>query len=354
MAEEDDSSKTEDPTQKKLSKARERGQVAMSQEIKSWLILLGSTLIIIVMAPSMMRDMRNVMAPFIVSPHDIPFDFLHLRLVMGRTLVDLGLILAPLLGLLLFLAFFASVGQSGLVYSPKKLEPDLSKLSLIKGFKKLFSMRSVLEFAKGILKLSLVTAVALGLVVPLLDDIELLPAADLVESLDRIYQLGILLMVGTVAVMTVIAVLDFFYQKYDHLKQMRMTKQEVKDEHKQSEGDPQIKARIRRLRIERAQRRMMAAVPEADVVITNPTHYAVALKYKMAEMPAPKLVAKGVDSLAFRIREMAEAHEVPVVENAPLARALYAAVELDEEIPEEHYRAVAEVIGYVMRLRGDL
>lgn len=354
MAEEDDSSKTEDPTSKKLAKAREHGQLAMSQEVKSWLILLGSTLIIIVMAPSMMVDVRTLMAPFILSPHDIPFDLPHLRMVMARLLIEIGFVLAPLLGLLLFISFFASAGQSGLVYSPKKIEPDLSKLSLIKGFKKLFSMRSVLEFAKGIVKLSLVTAVALALVMPLLGDIELIPAADLVESLDRMYQLGILLMVGTVAVMTVVAVLDFFYQKYDHLKQMRMTKQEVKDEHKQSEGDPQIKARIRRLRIERAQRRMMAAVPEADVVITNPTHFAVALKYKMAEMPAPKVVAKGVDSLAFRIREVAEAHEVPIVENPPLARALYAAVELDEEIPEEHYRAVAEVIGYVMRLRGDL
>jgi flagellar biosynthetic protein FlhB len=135
---------------------------------------------------------------------------------------------------------------------------------------------------------------------------------------------------------------------------MRMTKQEVKDEQKQSEGDPQIKSRIRRLRLERAQRRMMAAIPEADVVITNPTHYAVALEYKVEVMPAPKMVAKGIDSLALRIREVAEANDVPVVENPPLARALYSAVELDEEIPEEHYMAVAEVIGYVMRLRGEL
>ena len=144
------------------------------------------------------------------------------------------------------------------------------------------------------------------------------------------------------------------YQKFAHQKEMRMTKQEVKDEQKQSEGDPQIKSRIRRLRMERAQRRMMAAIPEADVVITNPTHYAVALKYKMEVMPAPMLVAKGVDTLALKIREVAEAHDVPVVENPPLARALYAAVEIDEEIPEEHYMAVAEVIGYVMRLRGEL
>ncbi|MEE9545437.1 MAG: EscU/YscU/HrcU family type III secretion system export apparatus switch protein, partial [Rhodospirillales bacterium] len=144
------------------------------------------------------------------------------------------------------------------------------------------------------------------------------------------------------------------YQKYKFTKDMKMTKQEVKDEHKAAEGDPQIKARIRRLRIERFQQRMMAAVPEADVVITNPTHYAVALEYKMEEMQAPKLVAKGMDSLALRIRAVAEEHEVPVIENPPLARVLHAAVEVGEEIPSEHYQAVAEIIGYVMRMRGDL
>ena len=141
-------------------------------------------------------------------------------------------------------------------------------------------------------------------------------------------------------------------RKYQFTKQMRMSKQEVKDEHKQSEGDPQVKARIRALRQQRARERMMAAVPEADVVITNPTHYAVALKYDMEEMPAPKLIAKGIDTLAFRIREVAEAHDIPIVENPPLARALHASVELDEEIPPEHFVAVAEVIGYVMRMKG--
>jgi flagellar biosynthetic protein FlhB len=164
------------------------------------------------------------------------------------------------------------------------------------------------------------------------------------------------LVVGTVAVMTVIALLDFAYQKYTFMKEQKMTKQKVKDEHKhkQSEGDPQVKARIRQLRAQRARQRMMAEVPDADVVVTNPSHYAVALKYNMEEMPAPKLVAKGMDFVAFRIREVAEENDIPIIENPPLARALYASVELDEEIPPEHYKAVGEVIGYVMRLRGEL
>ena len=170
--------------------------------------------------------------------------------------------------------------------------------------------------------------------------------------LDKILNIAILISAGTIAVMTAIAALDFMFQKYQFTKQMRMSKQEVKDEHKQSEGDPQVKARIRALRQQRARERMMAAVPEADVVITNPTHYAVALKYDMEEMPAPKLIAKGIDTLAFRIREVAEEHDIPIVENPPLARALHASVELDEEIPPEHFVAVAEVIGYVMRMKG--
>jgi len=196
--------------------------------------------------------------------------------------------------------------------------------------------------------------VAFGLVFSAMNDIELISSFSLGQILDRIQLVAILLTAGTVAVMTVVAALDYAFQRRSFIKQMRMTKQEVRDEHKQAEGDPQIKARIRRLRMERAQKRMMAAVPEADVVITNPTHFAVALAYEMETMSAPRLVAKGADVLAQRIREVAEENEVPLVENPPLARALYASVELDQEIPPEHYQAVAQVIGYVMRLKGEL
>ena len=217
-----------------------------------------------------------------------------------------------------------------------------------------FSMRQLVEFVKGIVKIVLVAVVAIGLAVPLFDDITLAPLTDLMWSLHRLHRIALWIIAGTVGVMTVIALLDYAFQKYSHTKKLKMTKQEVKDEYKQAEGDPQIKAQIRRIRTQRARQRMMAAVPTADVVITNPTHYAVALQYKMDEMAAPKLVAKGVDTLALRIRQVAEENDVPIVENPPLARALHAAVELDEEIPPEHFKAVAEVIGYVMRLRGKL
>ena len=351
---EDDASKTEDPTAKKLAKARSEGQVAQSQEIKSWVLLMGSALLLFMVAPGIARDLSDLSRGFIEHPHAFPMDRESLRSVFADVLIKGGLILMPVFGLLFFLAILANVGQMGFVYSPKKMAPKLSNLSLNKGFKKMFSFKSVVEFIKGVVKLTLVGLVAFGLSLPLLGDITLVPDMDLLDSLDRIHALAVQLVLGTVAVMTVIALLDFAYQKYSFMKEQKMTKQEVKDEHKQSEGDPQVKARIRRLRAQRARQRMMAAVPEADVVVTNPTHFAVALKYKMDEMPAPKLIAKGMDFVAFRIRDVAEEHDIPIVENAPLARALYATVELDDDIPPEHYKAVAEVIGYVMRLRGEL
>ena len=354
MAEEDDSQKTEDPSERKLTRAKGKGQTAQSQEIKSWTILLGGTGALIMIAPTMATNIRLTVTPFVESPHAVPLDPRHLQHIFAGVAGDIGLILAPLLILLFVLAILANVGQFGLIFAPEKLKFDLSKVSLIKGVKRLVSWRALMEFLKGILKLLAVGVVSFSMAIPFLADIQLIPQIPLANSLDRIHLIAILLMVGTVTVMTLIAALDFVFQKYSFKKKMMMSKQEVKDEHKQSEGDPQIKARIRRVRMERAQQRMMAMVPDADVVVTNPSHYSVALEYKMDEMPAPKVVAKGLDHLAMRIREVAKAHDVPLVENPPLARALYAAVDLNEEIPPEHFKAVAEVIGFIMRQRGDL
>ncbi|MFQ5765106.1 MAG: flagellar biosynthesis protein FlhB, partial [Rhodospirillales bacterium] len=354
MAEEDESQKTEDPTDRKLSKAKEKGQVAQSQEIKSWMILLGGTAGLIVLAPFMATSIRRTVFPFVERPDAVPMDFEHLRMTLADVIGDVGLILFPLLVMLFVLAILANVAQFGFLFAPEKVKFDLTKLSLISGVKRLVSLKAIMEFLKGILKLVAVGVVSFSMALPMLNDITLIPMIDLEHSLNRIHTISILLAIGTVGVMTLIAAMDFAFQKYSFKKQMRMSKQELKDEHKQAEGDPHIKARIRKVRMERAQQRMMAAVPEADVVVTNPTHYSVALEYKMDTMPAPKVVAKGVDHLAFRIREVAEAHDVPLVENPPLARALYDGVELDEEIPPEHFKAVAEVIGFVMRQRGDL
>ena len=354
MAEEDDAQKTEEPSPKKLQKARQKGNVATSQEIKSWGMLLAASMGLLIMAPGIMADVKQTAAVFLESPHLIDVSPEQLRLVFVHVILDLAVILGPLAGILVMAALASNIGQIGFLFAPSKIKPEISKISLLKGLKNKFSMRQLVEFLKGLIKLALVATVALGLVLPLLGDLKLLPSTNLVFTLGRLHLVITWLFGGTIAVMTAIAVLDFMYQKFNHMKQLRMSKQELKDEHKQSEGDPHVKAQIRKIRTQRARQRMMAEVPDADVVITNPTHYSVALKYKMEEMTAPILVAKGMDSLAFRIREVATENDVPIVENAPLARALYAAVELDEEIPPEHFKAVAEVIGYVMRLRGEM
>ncbi len=352
MAEDQDASKTEEPTPKRLEQAREKGQAAVSQEAKSWAILAGGALALVFMAPGISRDISMYLLRFVEQPHDMSLNTEDMQDALAALALDIGWTIAPVIGLLVVLAIAAGVLQVGLIWAPTKIKPDPQKISLRKGLGKMFSLQSLMEFVKGLLKLSAVGAVALGLALPLLRDVELLPAIGVIGTLDRVHEIAVMMTIATVAVMTAVALLDFTYQRYSFLKQMRMTKQEVKDEHKQSEGDPQIKSRIRRLRMERAQKRMMAAVPKADVIITNPTHYSIALSYEMESMAAPKLVAKGVDAIARRIREVALEHDIPLVENPPLARALYASVEIDQEIPPEHYQAVAQVIGYVMHVKG--
>ena len=354
MADEDKSSKTEDPTGKRISDARSKGNVPSSNEIKSWAILMGGAAALFGLIPRLAVDIKSISLIFIESPHAFEMTVFGLQNVFAVVTLDLLFALAPLMLLLIFLAFASNIVQSGLIWSPSKIKPEYSKIALKTGIKRLFGPKGWVEFIKGILKISIVGAIAFGLSVPLLSDIELIPTMEIASVIEKMQTIAIEMIVAAVVVMTAIALADFSWQKYTHSQELKMSKQEVKDEHKQSEGDPLVKGKIRQIRMERAKERMMSAVPEADVVITNPTHYAVALQYSMSEMSAPRLVAKGMDSLAFRIREVAEENDVPVVENAPVARALYAAIEIDEEIPDEHYMAVAEIISYVMKLRGEL
>lgn len=355
MAEDsDDSERTEEPSSKKLEKARGEGQIVQSQEVRSWAMLFGTTLGAMMLMPGLLRDVNRAVLKYVESPHALSVEPSSLRNLFAGLSLDLALALAPILGLLMLVAVAGNITQFGLVSSPKKMAPKWSNLSPMLGLKRMFGVRAWMEFFKGLMKLAVVGVVVWWVAYPLLTDFDLMPARDVLAMLDRLWTIAIRLAMATVGVMTFIAALDFGYQFFAHMKKMRMTKQEVKDEHKQTEGDPLIKSRIRRIRMERARKRMMAAVPSATVVVTNPTHYAVALSYKIEEMQAPTLVAKGVDFLAKRIRELAEEHDVPVVENPPLARALYAAVDIDQEIPHEHYKAVAEVVGYVMRLKGKL
>ncbi|MBL29181.1 MAG: flagellar biosynthesis protein FlhB [Rhodospirillaceae bacterium] len=354
MASEDDSEKTEQPTDKRLRDAFERGQVASSKEVNTWLILLTATIILAVLGPSMARSVMDVLTPFVAQPHAIPTDGLFLRDFFVGIVKALAVAAVVAAAMLVAAAVAGGTLQHGPLLTADPITPKLSKISPRQGFKRLFSTRSLVEFGKGLLKILIVGSIA-GLVLwPQFDDLDHYVSMAPVDLLDELQRLSLLLLVTVVAVMAVIAVLDFIYQKYEHTKQLRMSKQEIKDEFKQAEGDPMVKGRLRQIRLERARRRMMQSVPEADVVITNPTHYAVALKYDDKTMDAPTLVAKGADRVAERIREIATENGIAIVENPPLCRALFAGVEIDQQVPVEHYQAVAEIISYVWRLRGRL
>ncbi len=351
----DDSQKTEEPTQRRIEQAREKGQVAKSQEVTHWFMILAAALMIGVFGKTFIGGVAESLYNFIERPHSYRIDgSAELRQLMFETFGQLGLAMLLPVSVILLAAFVAGIIQNGFVFSTETLVPKLSKLSLLKGMKRLFSSKSVVEFIKGLLKIVIVASVIVLLMWPEREIIFLVTSMDAHQFMGVLQALAIRVLVGVLAIMTVIAAIDFLYQKQQHTKELRMSKQEIKDEFKQSEGDPMIKARLRQIRTERARRRMMAAVPEADVVVTNPTHYAVALKYNHEAMDAPVLIAKGADQIALRIREVAEEHDIPVVENPPIARALYDNVELDQAIPADHYKAVAEIIGYVMRLKGKL
>ncbi len=351
MAEQDKSQKTEEPTPKRLSEAHEKGQVAKSQEISNWFMLSAATLVIALFADRVASDLTQTLTRFIIEPHRFDLDqdsVLNLMRNLGNQ-VDLILRL-PILFLLLA-AFAGHMVQNRPVFSLEKIKPQWNKISLASGAKRMFGLQSVINLAKSVAKIAVLGAAALFLIWPEIQELGALVTVGLLDVMAVIKRLTLTLAMGVVGALTAIALLDMLYQKWDFHQNQRMSRQEIKDETKQTDGDPQIKARIRQLRMERARQRMMAEVPGASVIITNPTHFAVALKYDQSAMAAPKLVAKGQDLIAQKIREVGVEHDIPIVENPPLARALHAGVELDQEVPPTFYKAVAEVIGYVMGLR---
>ena len=348
---EDEASKTEEPSERKISKAKEEGDIAISQDAKSFIMLLGMLFVVWLIIPMMGRWFNEYFGKFITMPQTIPTDSKHLQYLFLNCFIDLMKILAIPFAVFLVLGIAASIMQTGFVYAPKRLMPNFNKLNLFAQLPNFINKKKIFESIKGIVKIAIIAWVAILALKPYLARSELLPDMETFAILKFIHQAVTLLIFTIVLAVLVIAIADFAYQKYTHLLKLRMTKQEVKEEYKQTEGDPLVKSRIRQIRNERARRRMMENVPKADVVIVNPTHYAVALQYDMNTMDAPVVVAKGLDNIALKIREIAEEHEIPIVENPPLARALFASVELDESIPEEHFKAVAEVIGYVMQLK---
>lgn len=348
----DESQKTEEPTAKRLRDARQKGQVAVSREVNTWLALLGMMVIALFIAPIMMRDLTGLFTVFLSHAHQIPMDQHGFGQIMSQFVFDVIGALGITFFIFVALALTGGLVQNGVLFTPEPMKPKPDKLSLIKGAKRMFSMRQLVEALKGFMKIALIGVVGVILLMPEMNRLDILPSMHVGELLDEILVLVLKLLAAVLAIMVVVAVADLIFQRFQHRKQLRMTKQEVKEEFKNTEGDPQIKARLRQIRNERARERIAQAVPKADVVVTNPTHYAVALQYAPDEMEAPKLIAKGQDLIARRIREIAREHDIPVVENPPLARALYEAVEIDQMIPPEHYEAVAKVISYVFGLKG--
>lgn len=347
----DKSEKTEDPSQKKLDDAHKRGDVAKSQEVTTWFMIAGSAALFSILAPmvsgSILTSLKLVMANadlFEVGGDGFGSFF------TGLTYSVLFVVLGPMAALML-VAIAANLVQHAPVWSLDPIKPKWSKISPISGFKRLFSTEALVNFAKGVVKLSLVSAIMFFVLWPERNELDTMITADVGIIMANFLVLGTKIFLASLAIVTVIAIADYMYQKHKWWERQKMTLKEVKDEYKQMEGDPQIKSRIRQIRQQRAQKRMMSAVPDATVVVTNPTHFAVALKYDKA-MPAPICVAKGADAVALRIRAVANDSDVPIVENPPLARALYASVEIDDAIPAEHFKAVAQLIGYVMRLKN--
>ncbi|MEQ1816232.1 MAG: flagellar biosynthesis protein FlhB [Nitrosomonas sp.] len=351
MAEDSDLEKTEEATPKRLEKAREEGQVARSLELTTFSVMLVAAAGLLFMGADMMDKLMRIMKAGMQMERDLAF---QTDLMLNRLyeLAFEGLIsIAPILFLLLVVAFFAPMLLSGWMFSTKALMPKFDRINPFKGLARIFSVNSLVELVKAILKTVLIGSVAALVIWHNKEAVMALLIVPVDLGISRtgdFLAMSFLLIVGA---MMLVVVIDVPYKIWEHAKQLRMTKEEIRKENKDSEGDPFVKARIRGLQREAARRRMMSEIPKADVIVTNPTHYAVALRYQSNSMRAPKVVAKGVHLLAARIREVAEAHRIPILEAPPLARALYHHAELESEIPEKLYTAVAEVLAYVFQLR---
>jgi flagellar biosynthesis protein FlhB len=351
MAEQaDDAERSEDPTQKRLDEALERGDVVKSQEVSAWFVIAGGTLILMGFSGTMASSLAASFRGLFANSYAIRVDgrgFLHVMSKLGLEVI--AAVAIPLL----LLAVAGAIGhliQHRLVWSTQSLAPKLSKISPLAGLKRLFSKQAIANFIKGLLKLALISGIVTALLWPQRMRLEGMVAIDPAGLLAIMKSLSLDMLGAVVAILALIAAADYLFQYTQWFQRQKMSIREIKDEYRQSEGDPMVKGKIRQIRLARAKKRMMAAVPQASVVITNPTHFAVALKYDRG-MNAPICVAKGVDAVARKIREIAGEHAIPIVENPPLARALHASVEIEQEVPAEHYQAVAEVISYVMRLR---
>ncbi len=348
--EKEDDDKTEEPTQRRLEEAAKRGDVAKSLELNTFFVLAGFTLAVVVSGGYAARETALGLRSFLMNAHQVPSSGAAFQAVAAKGFWSALTASGGVLGLIMAAALAGCLIQHKPLWTFDPLTPKLSKLSPMQGAKRLLGKEALANFIKGLLKVGIVGAVVGTVLWNEHDRLDAFTRMDIAAVLPATGVILLKLMTGVLAIYFFVGVGDFVYQRFSWMKRQRMTREELKQEYKDSDGNPEMKAKLRQIRTQRLRKRMMARVPEATVIVTNPTHYAVALKYE-AGMEAPICVAKGVDSLALKIREVAGEHGVPIVENVPLARALHASTELDEPVPVEHYKAVAEVIGFVLRTR---
>jgi flagellar biosynthetic protein FlhB len=351
MAEDSDLERTEPASPRRIEQAREKGQVARSRELTTVAILLAAGGSLIYMGGGMMEHMRALMRNSMTLDRSVIFNPDQMLLQLHLHSLDILLAILPFLGLMMVVTVASSVVISGWLFTVQAMAPDFSRLDPLKGVTRIISWTGMAEMLKAVAKTALIGGVALWVVWQDVESVVSLVAEPLESGLPHLARLVGFNFMAVAGSMLVIVAIDVPFQLWNHSRQLKMTKEEVRQEAKETEGDPHVKARIRQLQREAARRRMMAEVPKADVIVTNPTHYAVALRYQEGRMGAPQVVAKGAALLAQRIRELGEENRVPILEAPPLARALYRHAELGQEIPAKLYTAVAEVLAYVYQLR---
>lgn len=356
MSEEDKSSKTEEPTESKLRKAREKGDVPSSKETGNMMSAFALLVISLYLLPSLLPRLVGDLSGLLDSAGSVEIESgtAGLRDVSGLAQNLVGTVLttlAPVVLVMVLAALFGVLIQGQTVVALERIKPKLSKLNPGSGFKKMFSADAFVEFGKNIAKVAVITVIAIFAVRTSVMDIWRAPGFAPETLLPHARGAAVRILVGATAFLAVVALIDIVWKRMDYIRKQRMSFKEIRDEHKDSEGDPHIKGKRAQIRRKRAQQRIATAVPRATVVLTNPTHYAVALRYTPGVDPAPVCVAKGADLIAAQIRRIARENDVTVVENKPLARALHAAVEVDDAVPAEHWQAVAEIIGYIMDIK---
>ena len=351
MAEGDSSQeKTEEPTAKRLQKAREDGQIPRSKELSTSLVLIVGALALWIFGGFIFSGAENIFRFNFALERSHLFDEKEMVIHLSASVLEAILVISPVMIALIIAAILGPLALGGWMFSGKSLLPKLSRISPLAGFKRMFGLKSLVELLKSWAKVLVIAACTILLFFSLENSILYLNQEPdrqaIIHAMDLVMLGALVLAISTL----LISIIDVPFQIYDFTKKMKMSLQEVKDEHKDTEGKPEVKQRIRRLQYEMSQRKMMQDVPEADVVITNPTHYAVALKYHSEGMEAPVLVAKGADEVAMKIREIAKAHKVPIVEAPALARSVYTYTRVGKEIPEGLYVAIAQVLAFVYQL----